>query len=164
MKLLVELIGAGAVLLGLMFVAFELRQNTAAVQASSFQNYTDGALAWNFQLTSNTDLAEVYSRYLSGGADLDEAQKLRAELMIRSQWYRFQNAFSQWQRDALSTEDWEVAQQLMCLNPVEVGGIANRGAQKRRETWSQNRPYLNQSFIAFIESEECWSLSGQVEE
>jgi hypothetical protein len=158
LKPAIELVSAGAVLVGLIFVAFELRQNTSAVQAASFQNYTDGALAWNFEVTASADLAEVFTRYLAGSLDLSDAERLRAELLVRSQWYRFQNAFSQWERDALSAEDWEVARKLICVDPGAVSGVTNRGAQVRRNTWSQNKPYMNQSFIDFVEGNECWGI------
>jgi len=40
-KLVVETSGALAVLLGLVFVGLELRQNTYAVEAATFQSLTD---------------------------------------------------------------------------------------------------------------------------
>ena len=41
LKLVVEAGGAIAVLLGLVFVGLELRQNTSAVEAATFQGLTD---------------------------------------------------------------------------------------------------------------------------
>ena len=48
-KSIIELIGAVAVLIGLVFVGLELRQNTVAVQAATFQGMTDTSS--NFLLT-----------------------------------------------------------------------------------------------------------------
>lgn len=41
-KALIEMAGAGAVLTGLIFVGFELNQNTEAVLAATLQSVTDG--------------------------------------------------------------------------------------------------------------------------
>jgi len=41
LRALIELAGAGAVLLGLIFVGYEPRQNTAAVQAATLQSMVD---------------------------------------------------------------------------------------------------------------------------
>ncbi len=52
----------------------------------------------------------------------------------------------------------------MCVDPDTVGGVTNRGAIIRLNTWSDNKPYLNPSFIDFIESKECWGIESAVEE
>ena len=50
---LFELAGAGAVLLGLVFVGLELKQNTEAVEAASLQNQTDASTEFLLLIASD---------------------------------------------------------------------------------------------------------------
>ena len=55
-----ELIGSGAVLLGLIFVGLELRQNTAAVEAASLQSQTDASTEFLTLVASDGELARIW--------------------------------------------------------------------------------------------------------
>jgi len=59
-KTLVELGGAGAVLLGLIFVCLELRQNTAAVEAAALQELTDASTDYLLALAGNAELTRIW--------------------------------------------------------------------------------------------------------
>ncbi len=54
---LLELSGAGAVLLGLVFVGLELRQNTEAVETASMQNQTGASTDYLLLIASDIELA-----------------------------------------------------------------------------------------------------------
>lgn len=155
------------VIAGIVFLAFEINQNTQAVQSASFQGYTDSTIDWLSDLTNDGELAEIWFRYSSGADDLDDVDFMRASMQLRKQWYRFQNAYSQWRRGSLSEGDWEVSKLLMCREPVEGGSAALRTEEAagvvgriRRESWPRQRPYFNQEFIAFVEGDDCWSLAS----
>ena len=159
-----ELIGALAVLMGLVFVGLELRQNTAAVQSATFQGYTDGAIDWLSDITNNAELTDVWIRFAAGASDLNDVELSQATMLVRQQWYRYLNAFSQRQRGSLSDSDWEVSRRQICRNPqgedgeVVAGVNAGSFARVRQETWPQHRPYFNQEFIDFVEGSDCWAL------
>jgi hypothetical protein len=57
---LLELAGAGAVLLGLVFVGLELRQNTEAVETASLQNQTDASTDFLLLIASDIELARIW--------------------------------------------------------------------------------------------------------
>ena len=59
LKLIVESGGAAAVLLGLVFVGLELRQNTEAVEAATFQSLTDASS--NYLLTIASDAKRFFA-------------------------------------------------------------------------------------------------------
>jgi hypothetical protein len=167
-KAIIELVGALAVLVGLVFVGLELRQNTAAIQAATFAGYTDGAIDWLSDVTNSAELSDIWYRFGSGANDLNDVELGRAQMLLRQQWFRYQNAYSQRQRDALSDADWEVARKQICRDPNreesedEAGLSARNFAVIRQDTWPQHRPYVNQEFIDFVEGSECWDLNSSV--
>ena len=57
---LAELAGAIAVLLGLIFVGMELKQNTEAVQAATLQSMTDASQEYLLLLASDADLNRIW--------------------------------------------------------------------------------------------------------
>ena len=70
LKPLFEMAGAVAVLLGLIFVGLELRQNTAAVRAQTRQQLTDASSEFLLALAT-TDLGELWGRFMEGDALTD---------------------------------------------------------------------------------------------
>ena len=146
-RVLGQIASAGAVLLGLVFVGLELRQNTAAVQSATFQGYTDGAIDWLSDITNSAELSDIWVRYAAGGNDLNDLQRSRAAMLVRQQWYRYQNAYSQRQRGSLSDSDWEVSRKQICRDPqvqdgeVVAGVTAGSFARIRQATWLQRADY-----------------------
>ena len=92
LRAFVELAGAVAVLLGLIFVGLELRQNTAAVQASTLQGMID--LSTNYLINTSLDpeFLRVFSKAQADPNQLDETEALQMQRIIRSQWLRYQGA------------------------------------------------------------------------
>ena len=88
-----EIVGVFAVLIGLVFVGFELRQNTASVQAATSQGLLEQSNQSNFLVAADSDFADLVSRGNSSLDDLNEAELLRyqsymfAELNIWEQAY-----------------------------------------------------------------------------
>lgn len=153
------------VIAGIVFLAYEINQNTQAIQSESFQSYTDSTIDWLSDLTNDGELAGIWYRYSAGANDLDDVELMRASMQLRKQWFRLQNAYSQWQRGLLNDADWEVSRLLICRAPREGGREALRTdaaagivGRIRRESWQAQKPYLNQEFIDFVEGEDCWRL------
>jgi hypothetical protein len=157
---LLSIVANLGVIAGIVFLAFELRQNTEAVQAESFQSYTDSSISFLSQIAQNAEFAEIAYASLYNTRPLNEVEEYRLRLNLRTQWYRFQNAYSQWNRGALAVEDWEVARKLMCIQASGAEGDSMGASQLRRDTWVSHTPYLNQSFIKFIEGPDCWALTS----
>lgn len=77
MKEFLEFVGVLGVLAGLVFVGFELQQNTAAIQAATSQGLLEQANQSNFLLATNSDFADLVSRGDSSIDDLSEVERLR---------------------------------------------------------------------------------------
>lgn len=150
LKGVLELIGSGAVLVGLIFVGLELRQNTAAMEAASLQNQTDASTGFLTLVASDAELARIWITASDDPGQLNEIDSFRYFVLARARWLRMQNAFLQWRRGMLTDEDWRLYEGLIC-NPDTTGGI------QFDETWNDHRSALTVEFAEFVD--ECWSMS-----
>ena len=114
LRTFIELMGAIAVLIGLIFVGFELRQNTKAVQAATFQGMTDTSSDFLITIASEPDLRRVWSAAFVSPDDLSREDRQILRPLQNSFWLRMQNAFRQWQIGTLSDEDWLVYRDISC--------------------------------------------------
>jgi hypothetical protein len=157
---IVELAGAGAVLLGLVFVGLELRQNTAAVEAATLQSLTDASVNYVNILAADPELTRIW---LIGASDPDSLNEIEAgqlHFLIRGQWLRFQNSFLQWKRGTLSDEDWTLYERYICRTNNNTEGFSKplRAEHIRNRTWLEHKGVLLAPFVEFVEI--CWAKNN----
>jgi hypothetical protein len=148
---LLDLAGGAAVLIGLVFVGLELRQNTEAVEAASLQNQTDASTEFLLLIASDAELARIWFESSRHPDQLSEIDSIRYFFLSRARWLRMQNAYLQWRRGTLSDEDWGFYEGLICRASEYVGIV------RFMNTWDDHRFALLDSFVEFVES--CWSTS-----
>ena len=103
LRTLLEGVGIVSLLLGLIFVGFELRQNTAAVQAATMQGLTDASQEYLLLLASDPELMALRRKGRRTPDQLSEIEADQYRLLIRTRWLRFQNAFL-----SIDVERWEM--------------------------------------------------------
>jgi hypothetical protein len=150
-KSILEVSSAVAVLLGLAFVGFELRQNTAAVEASSRQSTADASVAWLLTIASDPELARLWGIASREPQELNETEAVQLHLLLRSQWIRFQNAFFQWKSGTLSDEDWDNYEGFICRTRTRTEANQN-SASLRVATWDSHKAVLHSRFVDFVEN------------
>ncbi len=145
-KSVFELAGAVAVLLGLIFVGLELRQNTAAVQAATFQDLSHASSDFLVDIGSNPATQRNYATGRLDPSALSPAERGQYFMLQQAFWLRMQNAFMQWQRGTLIDEDWIVYQSVICASATDPGPEAHWRAQNA----------LTPSFKQFLEACDDW--------
>ena len=137
-KSIVEVAGIVAVILSLIFVGFELRQNTAATHAATMQALTDGSQEYLLLMASDSELSAIRIKAKSSPEQLTDIEADRYNSLRRSRWVRFQNAFSQYQRGTIGYDDWSYYEFLICSSPPEE--------------WGDHRGGLTRKFVDFVDS------------
>ncbi len=104
-----ELISAVAVVATLIYVAVQLRQNTAALQSSTWQSIQDAEQRFDQFLASDPALIELFLR---GGADgkaalADPATAMRYELMAKQLIDLFQTHHYQYEIGMIDDDWWQ---------------------------------------------------------
>ena len=148
-KLLVEAGGAIAVLLGLVFVGLELRQNTEAVEAATFQALTDASSNYILSIASDPELNRIVTTGYADPSALNEQENARFFMINRSYWVRMQNVYSQWRRGTLSDGDWILYRQVICGSGEDLNS-----SQGLIQTFNEHRQILTREFSQFVE--RCW--------
>lgn len=143
LKLVVEAGSALAVLLGLVFVGLELRQNTAAVEAATFQAITDASSESLMTRATNDEFQRITSKALIDFESLTEMERRRFFLVDRANWVRYQNAYSQWQRGTLTDKDWQLYTAVIC---------GEKRGPWEEELFEQHRVVLSQGLQSFVDA------------
>ena len=120
LKSLLELSGAGAILVGLIFVGLELRQNTAALQAETMRGLTDSTTEYMLLLATDREINRLMRKGRRDLSSLDETESSQFFYIQRTRWIRMQMAFLQWRRGTLGDEDWEFYKQFLCSESLVI--------------------------------------------
>jgi len=153
LRFLGELAGSGAVLLGLVFVGLELRQNTEAVQAATSQGVTELSIDWMAGIAASPELGEAWLKGLSDPTQLNELEAMRVTYIMRAYWLRMQTTYYQWRRGALNDADWAPYGVAICRQPSETSG--GQVSRLRGSSWNDHKESMTAEFATFVE--ECWS-------
>ncbi len=145
-----ELIGVLAVLLGLIFVGLELRQNTVAVQASTLQGMVDMGSNYLLETSLDPEFIPLLNKAQADPDQLSEVEALRMQRVLRSQWLRYQSAFRHWRRGSLDDADWETYSRFICNAVENVGPGTFQSVQAK--FWQFERSVLTDDFVTYVES------------
>ena len=139
---LIELLGAGAILVGLIFVGLELRQNTAAMQAATIQGLADSSQEHLLLLASDPELLEIQQKAVTDPDQLSETEARQYFLIERARWLRSHVAFQQFRRGTLGDEDWQPYERLLC--------------RRQLSSWQEHKSIFSNRFVEFVESTCNW--------
>lgn len=106
-KVVIEIASAGAVLLGLIFVGLELKQNTEAVRTQTSQGLLELANQANNQIASDQQLAELILRVRKGVDELTELEALQYNRFVISEMNIWEHAFFSHANGTISSSYWK---------------------------------------------------------
>jgi hypothetical protein len=89
---LAELVGAGAVVLTLIYLSIQLRHNTQAVRNESERGVLEDANTWMYKIIENPELAELYRKGMRG-EELSSNDRLRYRLLMGTLLSHWNHAF-----------------------------------------------------------------------
>lgn len=139
-----EIVAAVAVVFSLIYVGFELKENTAAVRAASVQSTTAGIRDGLMTVASDADLARIVRLGSYERSSLSEDEAYRFSIFSRQRWLFFQGMWVQHSLDVLEDSVWQSYQQIICSVLRSPGN---------REDWPNHENTLNHEFVAWVE--EC---------
>jgi len=139
-RLVVEAGGAAIVVVSLLLVVFELRQNTDALRGSTIDAITEHG---QFELYWSGEIAPIVVKAVQDPAQLDIVESFQLGEWLTSAMNARQNEFAQFQLGLLDQQSWTALE-----NVIEV----ILGYDWAREWWSINRNALyNEEFAAHVD-------------
>ena len=102
-----EVVSAIAVVISLLYVGYEVRQNTAAVKSTAYQSIHDAEdLFWQ-SISADAELSALWDAGMTGGLDaLQPAQRSQYTIIVRRLIYLYQNVHYQRRKGVVDDELW----------------------------------------------------------
>jgi hypothetical protein len=134
-------LGATSVVLSLLFVGYELRQNTAVARSEAYRQMVAGFTEFNSMMASDEDIAALWVRMSAGGlaADFDATENWR----LRSAYIVL---LRQWEGVYHSVEEGVLPETV--LPTVDMGGAF--ATPYMAEIWPGMQGLFSDDFAAFL--------------
>ena len=97
-----QIIGAVAVVVSLIYVALQIRQNTNAVRSAAAQVVHEHFASWYHLLANDAELSQIAANGLRDYFSLSETEKARFIAMFMAFLSYSQNAFLKWREKCSS--------------------------------------------------------------
>ena len=142
---LAEVVASFAVVVTLIFLAGEVRQNTEVTQASFYDQTLGEVNEVRGVFAENPELTRLYAAYLAGEQETTGTADQRLQFMLNWLWGIYEKAYFAHQRGLLGGSEWSRFSRRIC--------IAYRTASGRweRSGWAI-KPLLTEEFATFTES------------
>jgi hypothetical protein len=88
-----EIVGAFAVVLTLVYLSMQTRQNTFAVRHATTRGVTEDANSWRYKIIESPEVAELFRTGLQTPDSLDSNDKYRFRLLLDALFAHWQHAF-----------------------------------------------------------------------
>ena len=155
---LAEIIGVIAVVISLIYVGLQVKQNTLAIKLSTVHNVAEEWRDTSALISSNGDLAEILTKGFGDLHSIKGGDQLRAYAYMQNLFNLFENAYYQRVEGALDERYWSGMKKWF-VNMTDLPGI---------QTYWQERKYVYaDDFQGFMDGEiiptravEGWVMPG----
>ena len=116
-----ELIAVVSVVLSLIFVGVELRQNTNVAKASSYREITEGLAEQRTFWASDPEVVAIYQAYAQGDiSGLNDIQRTRLDFIVTSVFASYENAYFSRQYGVIGNVEWRRFESGACTHYQNV--------------------------------------------
>ena len=112
-----EAISIVAVLVTLVFLILEVRENTAAIRTEAYGGNITRMNDWRMQLASDPELSRMFARFNEGelsGSELDLTERQQFVLFYSSLWSIYESAYFARNYGTLGESEWSRFELMMC--------------------------------------------------
>lgn len=138
-----EIFGGLAVVLSLVYVAAQLRQNTQALRRAASADAISAIRHWNDALIRDPEVGRIFTQGLTGIDSLSEADRIRFLTLMVNFFKTYEDLYYQYANGAMDPEVWAGWEQLGVMYFNTVG---------MRQYWNERRPIFSASFQRWMDS------------
>ncbi len=122
--LIAEIVGGAAVLITLIFLVVETRENTNSIQAQTYQSLMSELNQRRESVSSSTEIAAIQIGVMQDGFEsLNQIERYRFRQSRMALWGVYESAYFARERGILGDAEWSRFYSLICLNYVSEGII-----------------------------------------
>jgi hypothetical protein len=141
---LAEIFGTVAIVVSLIYVAVQIRQNTRATRLSTAQNVFHDLRESTATIANDMELAEIHLKGMASAESLTPIERYRFYTYSNYAFRGYENAYYQNQEGALDAHVWEGVVANMLLGKDTSGYQA---------FWRDRKQIFSEKFQAFYDNE-----------
>ncbi len=142
-----EFIGGVAVLVTLIYLAMQIRQNTSVNASLIRQNFYDATQRMMLHAVESTEFMELFNRAWSTNDSLTPAEQMQIWRHMQAIFMGYQGFFEQYKSGALPEKDWALMRKILTTFWLLDG----KGKTDAWEQMSSGR-FFNEDFLEEIDS------------
>jgi len=138
-----EVVGAAGVIVTLLYLATQIRQNTRAVRLNTLHSTTEGFRSQAALIGASSAVAEIYAGGLTNPDELNQNERVQFYALMHNQMRCYEDAFYQHSEGALDVRYWAGMHGQM-LNTTSLAGFA--------QYWNDRRQWYSESFQGHVDN------------
>ena len=146
---LAEIAGTAAIIFSLVFVGFQISDNTREMRSAAAHNATESLQSWYVEIATNLDAAHIFRKGMSDPTALSEDEAFVYLMNIHSAMLAYQNVFF------LGTEGTLDESLQLALTETMKAVVPTPGFGWY---WKQRREFFTPQFSSFVD--ELMSSTG----
>ncbi len=156
-----EFIGGVAVLVTLIYLAVQIKQNTNVHASLIRQNFYDATQQMMLHAVESTEFMELFNRAWSTNDSLSSSEQMQIWRHMQAIFMGYQGFFEQYKSGALPEKDWALMRKILTTFWLADG----KGKNEAWELMSRGR-FFNEDFLEEIDSlkEGAMHFRQQLEE
>ncbi len=136
-----EIIGSIAVIASLIYVALQVRQNTAATQAATGQAYVDSMNEYVGLINASSNLADILHRGANGISNIKGGEIIQFGAFLDQCFITFEAFYFQWKAGVLDSRLWSIYRHSIADLLVQPG---------QQQWWETRRHWYDKEFQEYI--------------
>lgn len=150
-----EIVGAAAVFATLIYLALQIRQNTAMTNTSIYESAMGGFIDLNQIALFNPHVARAYMKGLADPDSLSEEESFYCNMLLRAYMNHVYKLFRLFQRGAFPAREWDLAatEASQILLGSEMGVRFARDNRYFDDVVNEIRRFESSDFTAFTSPE-----------
>jgi hypothetical protein len=140
-----ELVGAVAVVLSLIYLATQIRQNTQATRAASYEDVAQGVRAFMALIANDEGVADIYLRGAATSDQLAPLEQVRFEMLLGHFFANFDMAVDLYRRRMID-DKMMIPYSRFAESLLAQAGVA--------EYWESSRHFFSDDLRTHIETLE----------
>ncbi len=140
--LIAEIVGGAAVIISVIYLTYEVRQNTAATRSLTHQQLFDSTLELNQSIAVDPALADLLTRSKNNFRELSESEQTQLFMLFVNYFNMWDSAHSNHQKELLDANAWNVWNTGMTWYMREYDSA--------REIWKRSNHFYNTDFRAHV--------------
>lgn len=136
-----EALGAAGVIATLLYLAFQVRQNTRVAKADFFYRTVDGVIDFNLRVAESDHLADLFWKALEDPGRLSASEERRTRHLLSGVFRQGERVYYAWRDDLVGEDIFRAQMQLQTRLARTPGG------QRWLEDWG---PGMDPQFVKIL--------------